>query len=79
MIRLLIACTCTVALVVGCAVTRKQADTIKKSAATVGSFFGIPRPIGEAVAGAALLAFGHIHGHRRGRKRERAALAAPKA
>lgn len=69
MIRLLIVLTCSCAIITAC--TRAQAQATKDTAVTVASFLGIPRPLGEAIGGAVLLALGQLDGHRRGRKRER--------
>lgn len=72
MIRFCVIAVCLVACLVGCDLTRAEADRIRTGAGDVGSFFGVPRGLVEGVTGVALYAFAHVHGKRRGRRAERA-------
>lgn len=88
MTRLLIICTCCCAIFLGfsgCPDNRTQSEKDRDAGAAAGagdvaSLFGIPRPLGESIAGLVLLGLGHIVGHKRGRtcERRRASPLTPK-
>lgn len=79
MIRFTILCTCLAALIVGCCqLTREEAEAAKHTAGGIGSLFGVPAPVGEAVAGAVIAALGMTVGHKHGRRCERKKPTAPK-
>ncbi len=75
--HVLLVCLATAALAGCCKLTRDQADAAKSGGGTVGMLFGIPRPIGEALVGSALTAFGLIAGKKHERRCQRKAMKSP--
>lgn len=73
MIRFVILCTCLVAILTGCYMTRAEAEAASKTTGTIGSLFGIPAPIGEALSLSIMSALGLVVGHKNGRRTERKA------
>lgn len=56
-------------LAFGC--TKREEKAAKEAAGTAATLFGLPRPVGEGLAGLVIMAISHFAGHRHGRRTER--------